>query len=73
MGKSAGKIELAWYRINGAAPWGYVFVAAFLVVIMMLMVAAATGVMKPGKSSGQLSTRDDPNCVRYSFNVNSCE
>ena len=34
MGKPAGKIELAWYRINGAAPWGYIFLAAFLVALL---------------------------------------
>ncbi|CAI2936240.1 hypothetical protein [Aminobacter niigataensis] len=72
MGKPAGKLELAWYRINGAAPWGYIFVAMFMAVIMMLLIGAATGLLKPGKSNG-LSTREDPNCVRYSFNVNSCE
>lgn len=43
MGKSAGKIELAWYRINGAAPWGYVFLAAFLVVLLGAALADILG------------------------------
>lgn len=42
MGKSAGKIELAWYRINGAAPWGYIFLALFFVGVIGLAVADLT-------------------------------
>lgn len=45
MGKPAGKLELAWYRINGAAPWGYIFLAMFFAAFLCLIVAGATGLM----------------------------
>lgn len=66
MGKSAGKIELAWYRINGAAPWGYVFLAIFLAALLFLVVAGATGLMPtkwgPGGDCGPRGMTLADNC-----------
>lgn len=45
MGKSAGKVELAWLHLKDAAPWGYIFLGTFLAVVVFLMIASATGLM----------------------------
>jgi hypothetical protein len=45
VGKKAGKVELAWYRLQEAAPWGHIVGFGLLIFFVGYTLAAVTGIV----------------------------
>ncbi|MER8938733.1 hypothetical protein NKH82_04400 [Mesorhizobium sp. M0915] len=69
-GRKPSRSKLLWWSFT-EFNWGGYALAVFLIAMVCVLVASATGILPKG-SGTRPSENDDPDCVRYSSYASSC-